>query len=170
VAISQIEEDLRLDRPVRNWRKCWNRWRREKASSGKDRGDICSRPTGAHPRRFRGGAGDYREGAGSGQGGSRVRAAYRLWCSSGGRRGWQRRGKLLDSARSEIGSRHFTAAMKLLSDVEQIDPSNPELISLLKQAKVRTGTRAARRVVEQMRTKSGGYAPTNSYHSSAGII
>ena len=43
--------------------------------------------------------------------------------------------QLLESARSEMGGRRFTAAMKLLSDVEQIDPSNPEVISLLKQAK-----------------------------------
>jgi len=48
--------------------------------------------------------------------------------------------------------------MKLLSDVEQIDPSNPELISLLKQAKSGQEQEQRRRVVEQLAERNlGGY-------------
>jgi serine/threonine-protein kinase len=61
--------------------------------------------------------------------------------------------QLLDSARSEMGSRRFTAAMKLLSEVEQIDPSNPEVISLLKQAKSGQEQEQRRRVVEQLQNE-----------------
>jgi serine/threonine-protein kinase len=61
--------------------------------------------------------------------------------------------QLLDSARSEMGSRRFTAAMKLLNDVEQIDPANPEVISLLKQAKAGQEQEQRRRVVEQLQNE-----------------
>ena len=61
--------------------------------------------------------------------------------------------QLLDSARHEMGSRRFTAAMKLLMDVEQIDPSNPEVISLLKQAKTGQEQEQRRRVVEQLQNE-----------------
>jgi tetratricopeptide (TPR) repeat protein len=61
--------------------------------------------------------------------------------------------QLLESARNEMGSRHFTAAMKLLSEVEQIDPSNPEVISLLKQAKSGQEQEQRRRVVEQLQNE-----------------
>ena len=43
--------------------------------------------------------------------------------------------------------------MKLLNDVEQIDPSNPELISLLKQAKAGQEQEQRRRVVEQLQNE-----------------
>jgi len=61
--------------------------------------------------------------------------------------------QLLESARNEMGNRRFTAAMKLLNDVEQIDPSNPELISLLKQARTGLEQEQRRRVVEQLQNE-----------------
>ena len=61
--------------------------------------------------------------------------------------------QLLEAARSEMGGRRFTAAMKLLSDVEQIDPREPEVISLLKQAKSGQEQEQRRRVVEQLQNE-----------------
>jgi hypothetical protein len=61
--------------------------------------------------------------------------------------------QLLESARAEMGNRRFTAAMKLLNDVEQIDPSNPEVISLLKQAKSGQEQEQRRRAVEQLQNE-----------------
>jgi serine/threonine-protein kinase len=85
---------------------------------------------------------------------SRVRAAYAVvvqQAEEAARLAKTR--QLLDSARSEMGSRHFTAAMKLLNDVEQIDPANPEVISLLKQAKAGQEQEQRRRVVEQLQNE-----------------
>ena len=41
---------------------------------------------------------------------------------------------LLDSARAEIGSRHYNEAIELLKQVEEVDPTNPELPLLLGDA------------------------------------
>jgi serine/threonine-protein kinase len=41
---------------------------------------------------------------------------------------------LLDSARGEIGSRHYNEAIELLKQVEEVDPTNPELPLLLGDA------------------------------------
>lgn len=61
--------------------------------------------------------------------------------------------KLLESARNEVGSRHFTAAIKLLTEAEQIDPSNPELISLFNAAKLGQEQEQRRRVVELLQNE-----------------
>jgi eukaryotic-like serine/threonine-protein kinase len=61
--------------------------------------------------------------------------------------------KLLESARSELGARHFTAAIKLLSEAEHLDPSNPELISLLSAAKSGQEHEQRRRVVERLQNE-----------------
>ena len=61
--------------------------------------------------------------------------------------------KLRDSVRNELGARHFTAAMELLAEVEKIDPSNPDLISL--QAAARSGREQEqrRRILEQLQNE-----------------
>ena len=61
--------------------------------------------------------------------------------------------KLLESARKEIGARHFTAAMEALAEVERVDPSNPELITL--QAAARSGREQEqrRRILEQLQNE-----------------
>lgn len=61
--------------------------------------------------------------------------------------------ELLESARGEMASRNFTAATKLLNDVEQINPGNPELILLLKQAKSGHEQERRRRVIEQLQNE-----------------
>jgi len=61
--------------------------------------------------------------------------------------------KLLDSARKEIGSRHFTAAMEALAEVEKVDPSNPELITLQSAAKQGREQEQRRRIVEQLQNE-----------------
>ncbi|MFY9789710.1 MAG: protein kinase [Candidatus Sulfotelmatobacter sp.] len=85
---------------------------------------------------------------------SRVRAAFAVVAQQAEEAARLAKARqLLDSARSEMGSRRFTAAMKLLSDVEQIDPANPEVISLLKQAKAGQEQEQRRRVVEQLQNE-----------------
>ena len=85
---------------------------------------------------------------------SRVRAAFAVVAQQAEEAARLAKARqLLDSARNEMGSRHFTAAMKLLSDVEQIDPANPEVISLLKQAKAGQEQEQRRRVVEQLQNE-----------------
>jgi serine/threonine-protein kinase len=85
---------------------------------------------------------------------SRVRAAYAVVVQQAEEAARVAKVRqLLESARGEMGSRRFTAAMKLLNDVEQIDPSNPELISLLKQAKAGQEQEQRRRVVEQLQNE-----------------
>ncbi len=60
---------------------------------------------------------------------------------------------LLENARREIGARHFTAAIEVLAEVERVDPSNPELITL--QASARTGREheQRRRILEQLQNE-----------------
>jgi hypothetical protein len=58
--------------------------------------------------------------------------------------------KLLESARQEIGSRHFTEAMEVLAEVEKVDPSNPELIKLQSAARQGREQDERRRILEQL--------------------
>jgi eukaryotic-like serine/threonine-protein kinase len=58
--------------------------------------------------------------------------------------------KLLEDARKEIGSRHFTAAMEALAEVERVDPANPELIALQAAAKSGREQEQRRRILEQL--------------------
>ena len=61
--------------------------------------------------------------------------------------------ELLESARKEIGARHFTAAMEALAEVERVDPSNPELITLQAAAKSGREQEQRRRVLEQLQNE-----------------
>jgi serine/threonine-protein kinase len=61
--------------------------------------------------------------------------------------------KLLESARNEVGARHFTAAIELLTEAERIDPSNPELFSLLDTAKAGQDQERRRRIVERLQSE-----------------
>ena len=58
--------------------------------------------------------------------------------------------KLLESARNEIGARHFTAAMEALAEVEKVDPANPELIKLQAAARQGREQEQRRRILEQL--------------------
>jgi len=61
--------------------------------------------------------------------------------------------RLLENARKEIGARHFTAAMEALAEVEQVDPSNPELISLQAAAKSGNEQEQRRRILDQLQNE-----------------
>jgi len=61
--------------------------------------------------------------------------------------------KLLENARKEIGARHFTAAMEVLSEIEKVDPSNPELIPLQTAAKQGREQEQRRRILEQLQNE-----------------
>ncbi|MFZ0417413.1 MAG: protein kinase [Candidatus Sulfotelmatobacter sp.] len=154
VAISQIEEALRLDPSSSELGDMLESVRRKKQARERIEGYL-RQADGARSR------GDLEaaqaiiaKALDLDKEDSRVRAAYAAvvqQVEEAARLAKTR--QLLDSARSEMGSRHFTAAMKLLSDVEQIDPSNPELISLLKQAKSGQEQEQRRRVVEQLQNE-----------------
>jgi serine/threonine-protein kinase len=154
VAISQIEEALRLDPSSSELAEMLESVRRKKQARERIEGYL-QQADGARTR------GDLEaaqaiiaKALDLDKEDSRVRAAYASvvqQVEEAARLAKTR--ELLDSARSEMGSRHFTAAMKLLSDVEQIDPSNPELISLLKQAKSGQEQEQRRRVVEQLQNE-----------------
>ena len=60
---------------------------------------------------------------------------------------------LLENARKEIGARHFTAAMEALAEVERVDPSNPELITLQAAAKSGREQEQRRRILEQLQNE-----------------
>ena len=60
---------------------------------------------------------------------------------------------LLENARKEIGARHFTAAMEALAEVEKVDPSNPELITLQAAAKSGREQEQRRRIMEQLQNE-----------------
>jgi serine/threonine protein kinase len=153
-AISQIEEALRLDPSSSELSEMLESVRRKKQARERIEGYL-QQADGARSR------GDLEaaqaiiaKALDLDKEDSRVRAAYAAvvqQVEEAARLAKTR--QLLDSARSEMGSRHFTAAMKLLSDVEQIDPSNPELISLLKQAKSGQEQEQRRRVVEQLQNE-----------------
>jgi serine/threonine protein kinase len=64
--------------------------------------------------------------------------------------------KLLESARNEIGSRRFAAALQLLQEAEQIDPSNPEFLSLLNVAKSGHDQEQRRRILDQIQNEIAG--------------
>ena len=51
------------------------------------------------------------------------------------------------------GARHFTAAMEALAEVERVDPSNPELITLQAAAKSGREQEQRRRILEQLQNE-----------------
>ena len=61
--------------------------------------------------------------------------------------------QLLESARKEISARHFTAAMEALAEVERVDPSNPELMTLQAAAKSGREQEQRRRILEQLQNE-----------------
>jgi hypothetical protein len=61
--------------------------------------------------------------------------------------------KLLENARKELGARHFTAAMEALAEIEKVDPSNPELITLQTAAKQGREQEQRRRIMEQLQNE-----------------
>jgi len=61
--------------------------------------------------------------------------------------------QLLQNARREISARHFTAAIEVLAEVERVDPSNPELMSLQAAAKSGREQEQRRRILEELQNE-----------------
>ena len=61
--------------------------------------------------------------------------------------------QLLENARKEIGARHFTAAMEALAEVERVDPSNPDLMTLQAAAKSGREQEQRRRILDQLQNE-----------------
>jgi hypothetical protein len=61
--------------------------------------------------------------------------------------------QLLENARRDISARHFTAAMEALAEVERVDPSNPELMTLQAAAKSGREQEQRRRILEQLQNE-----------------
>jgi serine/threonine protein kinase len=57
---------------------------------------------------------------------------------------------LLDMARSELGARRFVDALALLNEIEQVDPTNPELPLLLRDANSGQEQAARREVIAKL--------------------
>ncbi len=85
---------------------------------------------------------------------SRVRAAHSALARLIAEAARQAKAKqFLENARREIGARHFTAAMEALAEVERVDPSNPELMTLQAAAKSGREQEARRRILEQLQNE-----------------
>jgi tetratricopeptide (TPR) repeat protein len=151
IAISHLEEALRLDPSSSELAEMLDSVRRKKQARERIEGYL-QQADGARSRGDLGAAQSIiAKALEVDKDDSRVRAAYAAvvqQVEEAARLAKTR--QLLDSARNEMGSRRFTAAMKLLNEVEQIDPSNPEVISLLKQAKTGQEQERRRMVVEQL--------------------
>ena len=61
--------------------------------------------------------------------------------------------KLLENARKELGARRFTAAIEVLAEIEKVDPSNPELITLQTAANQGREQEQRRRILEQIQNE-----------------
>src|SRR5262249_40594335 len=82
---------------------------------------------------------------------SRVRAAFAVLAQQAEDAARQARVRtLLEAAQNELSGRRYTGAIKLLREVEHIDPANPELISLLKAAESAREQEQRRQVVDQV--------------------
>jgi serine/threonine protein kinase len=61
--------------------------------------------------------------------------------------------QFLENARKELSARQFTAAMEVLAEVERLDPSHPELISLQAAAKSGRDQEQRRRILDQLQNE-----------------
>ena len=137
-AFLDLQEACRLDPENRNCRNFWKPFARKKrrrelvegylrqADTARDRGDL----EGAEAVIAKALEVDPED--------SRVRAAHVALARLIEEAARQAKAKeLLENARKEIGARHFTAAMEALAEVERVDPSNPELITIAGRSQVR---------------------------------
>jgi len=102
---------------------------------------------------------------------SRVRAAYSVLVQQveeAAKRAKTR--KLLEAARIEIGARRFAAALQMLHEAEQIDPSNPEFLSLLNTAKSGQEQEQRRRVLDQIQGEIAGATTAEQLARAAGLV
>ena len=90
---------------------------------------------------------------------TRTRAAYNALIRRIGEKQRQvRLNSLLAAARRELDSRRFTAALNILGEAEQVDPTDPAMISLISKAKLAREQEERKRVVEDLQAQIGAAA------------
>lgn len=77
---------------------------------------------------------------------------------------------LLEAARGELDSRHFTAALKILDEAEQVDPSNPAVISLISAARLGREQEQRRRMIDQLQVEMAGATTIEQLTGAARLV
>jgi serine/threonine-protein kinase len=86
---------------------------------------------------------------------SKVRAAYELIDKEAAQAEKKARAqKLMVSAREEISALHFQAAIEILGQADALDPSQPEIASLIDEAHFGLEQERRRRVVEELQNEA----------------
>jgi len=102
---------------------------------------------------------------------TRVRAAHGALMRRIGEMERQVRLKsLLEEARGELDSRHFTAALKILDEAEQVDPSNPAVISLISAARLGREQEQRRRMIEQLQVEMAAATTIEQLTGAARLV
>lgn len=102
---------------------------------------------------------------------TRIRAAYSALVRRIGERQRQvRLNSLLAAARRELDSRRFTAALKILGEAEQVDPTDPALISLLSTAKIAREQEERKRVVEELQVQIAAAVSLDQLRNAAKCV
>jgi len=77
---------------------------------------------------------------------------------------------MLDNARQEVSSRHFTSAIEILREVSKLDPSLPELESLLQTAVSGQEQERRRKLLEQLQTQIEGCLLADEYDRATDLV
>jgi serine/threonine-protein kinase len=78
--------------------------------------------------------------------------------------------EMLGKAKLEISSRHYTAAVEILREVAQIDPSQPEMESLMQTALSAQEQERRRRIIEQIQTEIENSLLAEDYDRATELI
>ncbi len=78
--------------------------------------------------------------------------------------------EMLDNARQEVSSRHFTAAIEILNQVSKLDPSLPELESLLQTAVNGQEQERRRKLLEQVQSQVESSLLADEYDRAAELV
>ncbi len=78
--------------------------------------------------------------------------------------------EMLDNARQEVSSRHFTSAIEILREVSKLDPSLPELESLLQTAVSGQEQERRRKLLEQLQTQIESCLLADEYDRATDLV
>ena len=78
--------------------------------------------------------------------------------------------EMLQNARQEVSSRRFTAAIEILREVSKLDPSLPELESLLQTAVTGQEQERRRKLLDQVQTQVENYLLSDDYDRAAELV
>src|SRR5277367_1047204 len=78
--------------------------------------------------------------------------------------------EMLDNARQEVSSRHFTSAIEILREVSKLDPSLPELESLLQTAVSGQEQERRRKLLEQLQTQIESCLLADEYDRATELV